>query len=72
MEWNGSAGQASPQIISADILAEMKRGSVVVDMAADDEGGNCYGLSYTSDPFTRNHCLPHDLNVIQARLLKCD
>ncbi|MBW4694508.1 MAG: Re/Si-specific NAD(P)(+) transhydrogenase subunit alpha [Lyngbya sp. HA4199-MV5] len=41
-------GRKAPQLVTADMLAQMKPGSVVVDMAAE-QGGNCEGSEAGKD-----------------------
>ncbi|XGV96104.1 MAG: Re/Si-specific NAD(P)(+) transhydrogenase subunit alpha [Leptolyngbya sp. BL-A-14] len=41
-------GRKAPRLVTADMIAQMKPGSVVVDMAAD-QGGNCEGSEAGKD-----------------------
>ena len=47
-------GRKAPVLISADVVKRMKRGSVIVDLAASETGGNVEGTVVDEEVVTDN------------------
>lgn len=55
-------GRQAPRLVTADMIAQMKAGSVIVDLAAD-QGGNCEGSEAGKTVFKQGVSLIGEVNL---------